>query len=163
MTDLIDDAAGLAEGSAVHALRRARPEVLRLSQTSFEAALRPQETGNLTRAERAALAVRMARRFADDRLAAAYAALLEAEAASAALAALADPAAAVPADPRLAAIVRHVDLVSLTPEASVPGDIARLKEAGLTDRDIVTLTGLIAFVNYQIRVAAGLRMLEGRP
>jgi CMD domain protein len=163
MTDLIDDVAGLSEGSAVHALRRARPEILRLSQTSFEAALRPQESGSLTRAERAALAVRMARQFADDRLAAAYAALLEADTAPPDVAALADPAAAVPADPRHAAIVRHVDLVSLTPEAAVPAGIARLKEAGITDRDIVTLTGLIAFVNYQIRVAAGLRMLEGRP
>lgn len=162
MTDLIDTAADLSEGSAIYALRRERPDIVRLSQTSFEAALRPRDTGNLGRAERAALAERMARRLGDGRLTAIYAALPEAGAASPAVRALANPAAPAPADARLAAIVRHVDLLTLTPEAATAGDIEQLKKAGLSDRDIVTLTGLIAFVNYQIRVAAGLRLLEGR-
>lgn len=161
--DAIDEAAGLTAGSATHALRRERPEIVRLSQTSFDAALRPRDPGHLSRAERAALAERMARHFADARLAATYAALLAAEEAAPAVRALADPAAPAPADARRAAILRHVDLVTLTPEAATMGDIDRLKAAGLTDRDIVTLAGLIAFVNYQIRVAAGLRMLEARP
>jgi CMD domain protein len=163
MTDQIDTAADLSEGSAIHSLRRERPDIVRLSQTSFEAALRPREIGNLSRAERAALAERMAHHFGDERLAATYAALLEDEPASPAVRALADPAEAAPADARRAAILRHVDLLSLTPEAATAGDIARLKEAGLSDRDIVTLTGLVAFVNYQLRVVAGLRLLEGRP
>ena len=54
MPDAIDEAAGLAAGSAVHALRRERPEIVRLSQTSFDAALRPKDPGNFSRAERAA-------------------------------------------------------------------------------------------------------------
>lgn len=161
MTDVIDTAAGLSEGSPVHRLRRERPDIVRLSQTSFEAALHPRETGNLGRAERAALAARMARRLEDHRLEAYYAALLDAEGASPAVRALADQGAAAPADARLAAILRHVDLVTLTPETATPGDIERLKQAGLADRDIVTLTGLVAFVNYQSRVVAGLRLLEG--
>jgi CMD domain protein len=163
MTDVIDDAAGLTPGSATHALRRERPEIVRLSQSSFDAALRPRDPGTLSRAERAALAERMARHFADARLAAAYAALLVAEDAPPEVRAVADPAAPPPADPRLAAILRHVDLVALTPEAATAGDIARLEAAGLDGRDVVTLAGLIAFVNYQLRVAAGLRMLEARP
>ena len=162
MPDIIDEAAGLAAGSAVHALRRERPEIVRLSQTSFDAALRPKDPGNFSRAERAALAERMARHFEDARLAATYAELLAAEDASAGVRALADPAAPAPSDARLAAVLRHVDLVTLTPEAATAGDIDRLKDAGLDDRDIVTLAGLIAFVNYQIRVAAGLRMLEAQ-
>jgi CMD domain protein len=161
--DVIDEAAGLSAGSAVHALRRERPEIVRLSQTSFDAALRPRDPGNLARAERAALAERMARHLEDPRLAGTYAALLRAEDASPAIRRLADPKAVAPADARLAAIVRHVDLVTLTPEAATPEDIGRLEAAGLTDRDIVTLAGLVAFVNYQLRVAAGLRMLEARP
>jgi uncharacterized protein YciW len=67
-----------------------------------------------------------------------------------------------PVDGRLAAIVRHVDLLTLTPEAARAGDIGLLRAAGLTDRDVVTLCGLVAFVNYQVRVAAGLRLLAGR-
>ncbi len=162
MPDAIDEAAGLAAGSAVHALRRERPEIVRLSQTSFDAALRPKDPGNFSRAERAALAERMARHFEDARLAATYAELLAAEDAGPGVRALADPAAPAPSDARLAAILRHVDLVTLTPETATAGDIDRLKDAGLDDRDIVTLAGLIAFVNYQIRVAAGLRMLEAQ-
>jgi uncharacterized protein YciW len=41
--------------------------------------------------------------------------------------------------------------------------VERLIAAGLDDRDAVTLAGLIAYVNYQIRVVAGLRMLRGGP
>jgi CMD domain protein len=161
--DVIDEAASLASGTATHALRRERPEIVRLSQTSFEAALRPRDPGNFSPAERAALAERMAHLFEDGRLAALYAGMVAEEEASPALRALADLAAPAPSDPRLTAILRHVDLVTLTPEAATVSDIERLGAAGLTDRDIVTLAGLIAFVNYQIRVAAGLRMLEARP
>ena len=82
-----------------------------------------RDPGTLSRAERAALAERMARHFEDARLAAAYAARLAAEDAPAAVRALADPAAPPPADARLAAILRHVDLVTLTPEAATAGDI----------------------------------------
>jgi CMD domain protein len=163
MRDVIDTAAGLAEGSATHALRRERPEIVRLSQTSFEAALRPRDAGTLGRALRAALAARMTRHFGDGRLAAVYAGLLAEAQPSREEASLADPAAAMPQDRRLAAIVRHADLLTLTPEAARAEDIALLRDAGLTDRDIVSLTGLAAFVNYQLRVAAGLRLLEGRP
>jgi uncharacterized protein YciW len=72
------------------------------------------------------------------------------------------PASPVGADdPRLAAIVRHVDLVTLTPGRATRDDIDALRDAGLNEDDIVTLSGIIAFVNYQARVAAGLRMLKG--
>ena len=51
--------------------------------------------------------------------------------------------------------------MTLTPEKATRADVERLREAGLDDRDVVTLAGLIAYVNYQIRVVAGLRMLKG--
>jgi uncharacterized protein YciW len=162
MHDLIDTAAGLSEGSATYTLRRTRPEIVRLSQSSFEAALRPRDVGGMDHAERAALAARMARQCGDSRLAAAYADLLDKASPAPGVAALADPALPPPVDGRLAAIVRLVDLLTLTPEAARAGDIGLLRAAGLTDRDVVTLCGLVAFVNYQVRVAAGLRLLAGR-
>ena len=36
------------------------------------------------------------------------------------------------------------------------------RDAGLSPRDIVALTQIVAFVSYQARVAAGLRALGGR-
>ena len=52
-----------------------------------------------------------------------------------------------------------MDLVTRRPREATAEDIAALAAQGLDDRDIVTLAGLIAFVNFQILVVAGLRML----
>ena len=56
-------------------------------------------------------------------------------------------------------MLRHTDLVTVDPKEAVDGDIAALKSAGLEDADIVRLSQLIAFVSYQIRVVAGLRLI----
>jgi uncharacterized protein YciW len=67
-----------------------------------------------------------------------------------------------PDDPksRLAVVLLHIDLVTLTPKTGHARPISRRFAVGLDDRDIVTLAGLIAFVDYQVLVAAGLRMLR---
>jgi len=161
--DVIDMVASLDPDSPVAELRRRRPDLRRLSQTSYDAALRPQEPRNLSYAERAALAARMARLWKDEALERHYLDRLAAEGAGALVAAYADPATGPDLGPRAAAILRHVDLVTLTPEKATRADVERLIAAGLDDRDAVTLAGLIAYVNYQIRVVAGLRMLRGGP
>ncbi|MNL31175.1 hypothetical protein D3C87_1529500 [compost metagenome] len=46
------------------------------------------------------------------------------------------------------------------PKAATRENIEKLYAAGLDDRDIVTLAGIIAFVNYQVLVVAGLKMLR---
>ena len=160
-TDVIDKAAGLNPANGAGALRRERPEILRLSQTSHRAALLPKASGNLPRGERAALACRMARLLKDEALAAHYAGLLDREGGVPAFGALSDPAAASATDSRTTAILHHVDLLTLSPEKATRGDVQKLMSVGLPDQDVVTLTGLIAFVNYQARVVTGLRMLKG--
>ena len=40
-------------------------------------------------------------------------------------------------------------------------DISKLQAVGVSDADIVRLCELIAFVAYQVRVAAGLRLMNG--
>jgi CMD domain protein len=157
--DTIDAVAGLAPDSPVAALRRQRPEILRLSQLSEEAALRPRDEGGFDRNTRAALACRMARHLNDGALVAHYAAMLMT--AEEKLTAVPQGSPAPETDARLAAILRHVDLVTLTPGRATRDDIEALRRVGLTEADIVTLSGIIAFVNYQARVAAGLRMLKG--
>jgi uncharacterized protein YciW len=64
-------------------------------------------------------------------------------------------------DARLAAILRHVDMVTRTPRQATRADIEALKAAGVEEADIVRLSELVAFVSYQARVIAGLR-LPGR-
>jgi uncharacterized protein YciW len=55
--------------------------------------------------------------------------------------------------------VRHVDLVTVTPREATSDDISRLSKAGLSNAQIVALCELIAFVNFQTRVATGLRLM----
>jgi uncharacterized protein YciW len=137
-----------------------RAEILGLSQAAHDAVLLPREPGGIGHAERAALAARMARANADAALAEHYRELLRRAGESPALLAITEGAApAVDNDTRLRAIIRHVDLVTLAPRDATKADIAALKAAGLSEPDIVRLAELIAFVNYQARVIAGLRLL----
>ncbi|UXN58686.1 hypothetical protein N8E88_11940 (plasmid) [Phyllobacterium zundukense] len=50
--------------------------------------------------------------------------------------------------------------MTLSPKDATRANIEKLTAAGLDDRDIVTLAGLIAYVNYQVLVVAGLKMLR---
>jgi uncharacterized protein YciW len=63
------------------------------------------------------------------------------------------------ASPRLAAILRHVALVATAPGSATRARLDALQQLGLAPRDIVTLAQIVAFVSYQVRVAAGLRAL----
>lgn len=96
----------------------------------------------------------MARLSGEETLAAHYNAQVPSATAS-----MADPAFSGGGDPKLAAIIRHVDLVTQRPKDATRDDIDTLREAGVAGADIVRLAELIAFINYQIRVAAGLRLL----
>ena len=130
-TDVIDEAAGLNPANGAGALRRERPEILRLSQTSHRAALLPKASGNLPRGERAALVCRMARLLKDEALAAHYAGLLDREGVFLPLERspiLLPPALPIPAP---AAILHHVDLLTLSPEKR-RGDVQKLMSVGLT-------------------------------
>ncbi|WP_246673072.1 MULTISPECIES: hypothetical protein [unclassified Mesorhizobium] len=60
----------------------------------------------------------------------------------------------------LATIARHVDLITLTPKKAEASHIALLAQAGLNNPQIVALSELIAFINFQTRVATGLRLMR---
>jgi uncharacterized protein YciW len=65
-----------------------------------------------------------------------------------------------PKDKRWATILAHVDRVTRDPESAQPSDLQALGSAGLSPHAIVSLSQLIAYVNFQSRVLAGLRMLR---
>ena len=62
-------------------------------------------------------------------------------------------------DARLKAIIRHTNLVNINHKDAVIEDVAALPAAGLDSADIVQLSGLIAFVSYQVRVVARLGLM----
>ncbi|VTU45928.1 CMD domain protein, family (plasmid) [Variovorax sp. PBL-E5] len=64
---------------------------------------------------------------------------------------------------RLSAALVHAHLLVLHPRDAKAADLQALLDAGWSTTDIVTLSQLVAFLSFQIRVVAGLRALAARP
>jgi uncharacterized protein YciW len=156
--DAMDKAAGISPDDALFATRRLRPEFVQGAEACRLSVLRPANDQGLAPDLRVALARRMAGLNADKVLMAEYDAQLADLDLPEQLRALAQGATDL--DEPLATIARHADLVTLTPSKAEARHIALLAEAGLTNPQIVALSELIAFVNFQTRVAAGLRLLR---
>ena len=66
-------------------------------------------------------------------------------------------------EPRLAAALEHTHMLVFHPRDAAPASLQALLDAGWTTTDIVTLSQIVAFLSFQIRVVIGLRTLAGRP
>lgn len=156
----LDLAAGISPGTSLFAARRERPDFVSGAEECRRTVLYPKDGLGLAPDLRLAVALRIARAGADRDLAAGY----EAERVGLAPDAMLDRfAAGATADlpVPLAVLAAHVDMVTLGPQAAGPGYIARLTAAGFDTPQIVALSELIAFVNFELRIAAGLRLLKG--
>ena len=65
--------------------------------------------------------------------------------------------------PRLAAAFEHVHLLVFHPRDAEPAALRALLDAGWSTTDVVTLSQIVAFLSFQIRVVAGLRALTAHP
>src|SRR5436190_7714915 len=158
--DVMDILAGLAVGSPFAALRRQRPVAVKHLQSSDEAIFSPRDDGGLTRAERAAAALRVATLLRDSVLGVHYRARLATLDPDRTLARTVEGGARI-TEVRWDAILAHVDLVTRGPGSAERKDIDNLLVAGLSSHAVVSLSQLIAYVNFQSRILAGLRMLKG--
>src|SRR4051812_6334873 len=160
MNDVMDTLASLQPGSPVAELRRERPDVVRHLQGSDDAIFSPADDGGLTRAERAAAGLRVATLLRDVVLSGHYRTRLAGLDADGTLARTVEGGARI-TEGRWDAILAHVDLVTRGPASAERKDIDNLLAAGLSSHAVVSLSQLIAYVNFQSRVLAGLRMLKG--
>ena len=158
MTTLIETAAAVPATSRLGEALKARAEILRLSEAAHDAVIVPREPGGLGHGLRAALAARMCRHLRDNTLATHYDSYL-AHSSDPDIAALAHPGGSS-GDARHDAMAVHADLLTLAPRRATRQDIDTLKAAGIDEADIVRLSELAAFVNYQLRVVAGLKLLQ---
>lgn len=158
MTDAIDRAAGLAADDALYRTRRFRPEFVQGAELCRLSVLHPENDQGLPAALRLAVALRIATLNADAALIAGYSTQLAALTPDDTLLAFArgDSVSGTP----LAPLARHVDRVTLIPGEAEADDIARLAGAGYNNPQIVALSELIAFVNFQTKVASGLRLMR---
>jgi CMD domain protein len=60
---------------------------------------------------------------------------------------------------RLAAAFEHAHMLVFHPRDAAPAALQRLLDAGWSTTDVVTLSQIVAFLSFQIRVVTGLRAL----
>jgi uncharacterized protein YciW len=149
--DVIDSLAGIEPGSPVAALRQRRPDFVRYTQGSHDVLLAPADPAGISLAERALVALRVATLERSDALAEHYRARLRDVLGG-------DETPAV-GTPRLQALLDHVERVTTAPRTATKAQLDALRALGFSARDLVTIAQLVAFVSYQGRVAAGLRLL----
>ena len=135
-----------------------RPDLLRMIREAEVAALTPQDPGGLDLDLRAALAGRIARLNGEDKLAEAYLAYLAKDAEKA----IADPKAHSDLDRMTGGILTFADKVAVRPRDVVASDIDALRDAGVSEPDIVRLAELVAFVSFQVRVLQGAALMEAQ-
>ena len=158
LDDVISRLAGVATGSTVAMARALRPDVIRFTETSDAAVFRPTVEAGFTRAERVAVALRVARLIDDHAVKAHYEALLRPLDVDGKLLATVE-AGASQGTSRWARILAHVDRLTTEPGASAPSHLKVLGDAGLSPQAIIALSQVIAYVSYQARALAGLRVI----
>lgn len=190
-TDVIDRLVGIQDGDPLFALRLERPDAKANAQASFEALFASDELGDATQAERLAIAywtVALSQSptvsFYRDLLAAEDQATLDLLEAALPGAVTTGPYGDYPAGPltienvagphwqadgglaetvgaRLTAALAHTHLLVYRPRDSSADALQALLDAGWSTTGIVTLSQLIAFLSFQLRVVAGLTVLKG--
>lgn len=160
LPDVMDQLTGLTPDSRLGQLRRQRPDVVGHLQRSDAAIFTPPSDGGLSVAERAAAALRVAVLLRDDRLQEHYRARVIEHGGNPLIASAADLATSA-GEPRWRAILGHVDRLTRAPDSARREHIDALLASGLSPQALVALSQLVAYVNFQARVCAGLRLLGG--
>src|SRR5262249_51934245 len=161
--DLLNALLRIEDGSALAELRAQRPEATRHTQGSYEALFSGKPTTAVSPIERFATALRVSTLHGEPAFVDHFAGRLRATSgASEQLVAdvlAGHGVAGLP--PRLRAMLAHADLLVIRPAAATPADLQALQTVGLSDAEIITVSQLIAFVSFLIRVFVGLSLLRG--
>ena len=187
MTDVIDTLVGIAPGSKLDAIRANRSEARKHAQASYTSLFEPRDPGSVTADERHAIAAFVAGLHDEPKTDAFYAAKLSAGlraavAAEVAAAKSKGPYGRFPRGPlsaedapgptwkvsdagrsglgaRLPAAFEHTHMLVFHPRDAAAPALQALYDAGWSTTDIVTVSQLVSFLAYQIRVVAGLTTL----
>ena len=146
--DVIDRAAGLAPGDALHTARRFRAKVVEATQASHDALLE-QPVEGLSTADRLRVALHVCT------LAGATSSRSTTRRGSPPT-----PHAMRRPPPRCPRCCDFAAALTTDPRAGDRAAIEALRRAGLGDPAIVALAQLVAFLSYQLRVVAGLKAMR---
>ena len=161
--DILNSLLGLDEGSEIAQLRTRRPEATGHMQLSYQALFVDPPATSVTRVERFAIALRVAKLHDEHVFVEHYSVLLRGE--SSGSAQLVSDVLAGPSSTgltaRLRAILTHADLLVIRPGAAQAEDLKTLQLAGLSIPEIVTVSQIISFVSFHIRVYVALTLVRG--
>ena len=187
VTDVIDSVLGVTAGDAIETIRRSRDIARTHAQATYDALFTPVSDADFSLGERYAVASFVLGLHGETPLSPVYdagvpqdlAPLVAAQVAAAlrsgpygvyrepGLAAESEPGEAFVADAvlgeRLAAAFTHAALLVYRPRESSPQALEALQAAGWSDDGIVTLSQLVSFLAFQVRVVAGLSVLAATP
>ena len=160
-TDVINELAGITPDSPLGQLRASREVAFKAAQGSFDELFEPADPKGVSHHERDATALRIAILEKSEPVIQLHRSRLQAlgltESDLTAIERFPDGGAL---SPRLAAILTHTDLLTIEPRNATQDDLVKLQDAGLTTPDIITISELIAFSSFQIRLLAALRALS---
>ncbi len=186
--DVIDLLVGITAGSPLDRLRAERPETRLNAQKSYQALFESAHQGDVTQDERLAVAVFVAGLHAAVDISGFYASGLADKTLATAVGAEVEkgrthgPYGRYPAGPlssedrtghiyevsgdsrnalgpKLTAALEHSHLLVFRPRESNAGALQKLLDAGWTTTGVVTLSQIVAFLAFQIRVVTGLKAL----
>jgi CMD domain protein len=158
--DVINQLATITADTKVGALRTHRSEVARYAEGSYYALFEPDDFGNVSRIDRDLIALRVAALTESHPLITWHQERLRhAGVAEAVLTAVKSNPHAAQLSLRQQALLSHVDRLTNAPATATAAHIAKLTAVGLTPRDIVVISQLIAFLSFQLRTLVGLRVL----
>lgn len=163
-TDTLNAILGIDDASPIAALRNQKPTLVTELQEYYDSIFEPtaDSAEALSVADRLVVAVRVASHTNSIAVADWYANLATENGVSSETITRARAAdQAWTGDSQLDAEIRHADLLTTRPVDARQSDLQALKDAGLTPAGIVSLSQTIAFVSYQLRLAAGLRAIGG--
>jgi uncharacterized protein YciW len=144
--------AGIGATGRVADVVALRANIFQMTAAAEETVLRPKDAGSWPHGLRAALAARIAALNGETDLAARY--ISDAGE----FAPLGSPDRDGEAD-GLGAVIAFMDKVASETRDVAAADITALQKAGVADADIVRLSELNAFLAYQVRVIAGVRLM----
>ncbi len=160
--DVIDQLLGTDASAAIRDLRGQKPELASQMQAYYDAVFDPdaESAAALSPAERCLIALRTAAHTHSNAAMDWYAARArDTNVDTGDIDRAADLERLWPANPRLHAIMRHVDLIVARPAESRKEDIEALETAGVSPAGIVALSQTVAYVSYQVRLVATFRAL----
>ncbi len=156
--DIINQVLGIAVDSPLHQVRQFREKVVKGTQDSYDALFSDKLTVPLT--WRYAVAVFSSRLVGSVEFEQHYRALAEQSGLSAeALDLIVAGEFNQLEDKALTEVLRFTQKLSLKPVEGDKDAVLILKKAGIATHDIVALSQLIAFLSYQLRLAAGLKAM----